>query len=139
MAVSGHNGNNETLIRMSSSAGLKLYDRNANEIKITQSITPIEMFLMRDLNAFNYSFEYINATSLGFLEGSYFLRNSFKIQTINASIHIEIKPINTSIGYLLVVKLGYMPLVNKTSADYSWFQIFCPSKKDWILFLFWEI
>ena len=34
MAVSGHNGNNETLIRMSSSTGLKLYDRNANEIKI---------------------------------------------------------------------------------------------------------
>ena len=130
MAVSGHNGNNETLIRMSSSTGLKFYDQNANEIKITQSIAPIEMFLMRDLNAFNHSFEYINATSLGFLEGSYFLKNSFKIQTINSSIHIEIKPINISIGYVLVVKLGYMPIVNKTSADYSWFQIFCPSKKN---------
>ena len=29
---------------------------------------------------------------------------------------------------MLVVKLGYMPIVNKTSADYSWFQIFCPNQ-----------
>ena len=37
MAVSGHNGNNETYIHMSYSIGLNFRDKNANEIKILQS------------------------------------------------------------------------------------------------------
>ena len=36
MAVSGHNGKNESHTGMSASIGLTLYDSNANEIKITK-------------------------------------------------------------------------------------------------------
>jgi len=128
MAISGHNGNNETLIDMSSSISLTFYDENANEIKIRQSKYPIDILIQRDQNTLNYSFEYINATSIGFLSGSYFLQNSFSLKMTNASIHIELKPLNVSIAYLVVLKFGYMPIINSTSADYTSFRIFCPSK-----------
>ena len=58
MAVSGHNGKNETHIGMSSSVGLTIYDSNANEIKITKSLSPIDIFIQRDEHTQNHSFEY---------------------------------------------------------------------------------
>jgi len=128
MAVSGHNGNNESLIGMSSSIGLSFYDENSNEIEILQTKTPIDIRIQRDPSTVNYPFYYVNATNIGFLPGTYLLQNYFKIITKNASLHIELKPVNMMIGYLLVLKLGYMPIVNSTSADYTSFQLFCPSK-----------
>ena len=128
MSTSGHNGNNETFIGMSSAIGLSFYDSNANEIRITQSKSPIDIIIQRDQNTLNYTFEYINATSMAFLSGAYLLQNSFTLKMINASIHIELKPINSSIAYLIVIKFGYMPIVNSTSSDYSYFKILCPSK-----------
>jgi len=133
MAISGHNGNNETHIGLSSSVGLSLYDENSNELEITQSLSPIDILIQRDQNVSRIKFEYVNATDNGFLSGSYFLQNSFKIKMNNASIHIELKPLNTSLAYLLVMKLGYMPLINSTHADYSFFKVFCPSNKDYFL------
>jgi hypothetical protein len=127
MAISGHNGNNETRIGMSSSIGLSFYDEHANEIEIGQSLLPFDFFIQRDQCTLNFAFEYVNATYLGFLQGTYFLQNSFSNKMSNASIHIELKPLNLTLGYLLVFKLGYMPIVNSTSADYTTFQIFCPS------------
>lgn len=127
MAVNGHNGRNETFIGMSSSIGLTFYDSKANEIKITQSLSPIDILIQRDQNAQNsFSFELINATNIGFLPGAFFLQNSFTIKSNNASIHIELKPLNITLGYLLVLKYGLMPTVNSTSADYSSFKLFCP-------------
>ena len=136
MAVSGHNGKNETHIGMSSSIGLTFYDENANEIEITQSLSPIDISIQRDQNAPNTSFEYVNATQLGFLSGSYFLQNSFTIKSNNASVHIELKPSNLSLGYLVVLKLGYMPFLNSTHSDYTSFEIFCPSKDFFVLNIF---
>jgi len=133
MAISGHNGNNETHIGLSSSVGLSLYDENSNELEITQSLLPIDILIQRDQNINQIKFEYVNATDIGFLSGSYFLQNSFKIKMNNASIHIELKPLNTTLAYLLVLKLGYMPLINSTNADYSSFKVFCPSKSDYFL------
>ena len=134
MAVSGHNGNNETRVGMSASIGLKFYDDNVNEIEITQSIRPIDILIQRDQNTLNYTFEYVNATNIGLLSGLHLLQNSFKIKMNNASIHIEISPLNLTVGYLLVMKLGFMPILNSTSADYTSFKIFCPSKDAFFYF-----
>ena len=128
MAVSGHNGNNETYIHMSYSIGLNFYDKNANEINILQSKSPIDIIIQRDQNTINYTFEYVNATGMGLLSGTFFLQNSFTLKMSNASIHIELKPVNQTIAYLLVLKLGYMPVVNTKSVEYTSFKVFCPRK-----------
>jgi hypothetical protein len=126
MAVSGHNGNNETLIGMSSYIGLSFYDKNMNEIEIKQTQRPIEMIIKRDPNMADYSFQYINISS--FQLSSSFLKNAFYLTANNASLHIELKPVNFSIGYLLIMKLGYTPILNSTFSDFSSFKFFCPGK-----------
>ena len=128
MAISGHNSDNETFIGLSPSIGLTFYDEFNNEIEISQSSKPIDISIQRDPATLDYyPFSYVNAISIGFLKNSYFLQNSFTLNMSNASLHIELKPLNSNIGYLLVLKLGYMPIVSATKADYSSFQLFCPS------------
>jgi hypothetical protein len=128
MAVSGHNGNNETLIGMSSSLGLSFYDYESNnEIEMSQSLTPIDILLPRDESVSKNSFQYVNATNLDFLDGSFYLQNNMNITTQNASIHIELKPLNESISYLIVLKLGHSPIINTTYADFTSFKFICPS------------
>jgi hypothetical protein len=126
MAVSGHNGNNETFIGVSNSMGLSLYDENSNEIPIRRTNVPIDIVLQRDSNLPEYSYYYVNASTFTFASGQFYLTNTFKITAKNASMHIELKPLNKYIGYVLVIKLASTPLVNSTHADYTWFQIFCP-------------
>ena len=129
MAVSGHNVNNETQIGMSSSIGLSIYDSETNnEIEIIQSKSPIDIIMPRDKSVLSYSHQFVNATNLEFHNGSFYLQNNLNITSNNASIHIELMPLNLSIGYLLVFKMGYMPIINSTYADYTTFKIICPSK-----------
>ena len=52
---------------------------------------------------------------------SSYLTNAFYLTGNNASIHIELKPVNFSIGYLFVMKLGYTPILNSTFADFTSF------------------
>ena len=112
---------------MSSSIGLSFYDQNMNDLEIIQTQRPIEMIIKRDPNIADYSFQYINISS--FQLSSSFLKNAFYLTANNASIHIELKPVNFTIGYLIIMKLGYTPILNSTFADFTSFKIYCPSKK----------
>ena len=125
MAVSGHNGNNESKIGMSVSIGLSFYDQNMNEIEIGESQTPIDLVIKRDQNVQEYSYQYVNATQIKF--SSLLLPKAFNLTSTNASIHIELKPLNFTIGYLMAMKLGYTPIINASYADITSFRIFCPS------------
>ena len=48
MAVSGHNGDNESFIGFSSSIALSFYDENINELDISNAPNPIDIFISRD-------------------------------------------------------------------------------------------
>jgi hypothetical protein len=132
MAISGQNGNNETLTGMSSSISLSIFDQNMNELEVAQTQMPIGLIIKRDPNMADYSFQYINITQ--FQLSSSFLSNALKITANNASIHIELKPINENLGYLLVLKLGNTPILNSTYSDFTSFKIFCPSKLFYFYF-----
>ena len=123
MAISGHNGNNETLISVSNSIGLSFYDTKNNEIPIKDS--SIEIKIKRDSNLPEIPYQYVNATQ--FELKSQFLPNAFNITSTNASIHIELIPLDVNIGYILVLKKGSPPLINSTYASYDAYKIFCPS------------
>ena len=92
MAISGHNGNNETLIGMSNSLGLSFYDLNMNKVEVSLTTTPIDILIKRDLSVQTNSFNYVNATQIQL--SSFYLTNAFNLTTTNASIHIELKPFN---------------------------------------------
>ena len=128
MAVSGHNGNNETFIGMSESIGLTFYDHNLNELEINRlkSSESIDIVMKRDPNLPEYQFQSVNISQLQL--SSAWLYNGFNLTSNNASIHIELKPFNRSIAYLILLKLGYSPVINSSYVDYTSFKIFCPSK-----------
>ena len=94
MAVSGHNGNNETFIGVSNSMGLTLYDENSNEIPISKTSEPIDIVLQRDSVLPEYSYYHVNESTVTLSSGQFYLTNTFKITAKNASIHIELKPLN---------------------------------------------
>lgn len=123
MAISGHNGNNETLIGSSNSIGLSFYDLVNNEISIRDS--SIEIMIKRDSNLPDIPFQYVNATQIPLI--TQYLPIAFKVKTKNASIHIELKPLDEKIGYVLVLKKKSTPIINTTYASYDAFKIFCPS------------
>jgi len=53
--------------------------------------------------------------------------DSFIISTNNVSIHYQLKPTNyLTIGYLIALKFGSYPFLNKTIQLFDMFQIFCP-------------
>jgi len=124
MAISGHNGNNETLIGVSNSVGLSFYDFNNNEIPITDS--SIDILINRDSNLPEISYQYINITQIQLI--SQYLPCAFNITSTNASIHIELQPIDATIAYILVLKFGSTPIINTTYASFDAYKIICPSR-----------
>jgi len=131
MATSGHNGNNETLTGNSSQIGLTFYDEFYEEIPITKTKEPLDIRIRRGLNISQFfSYQYVNHTDINenMALNSVFLQNAFNITSNNASIHIEFMPLNSTASYLFVLKLGYLPVINATNADYTAFKIFCSSK-----------
>jgi hypothetical protein len=128
MAVCGHNGNNETKIGLSNSVGISFYDENLNEIKIINSKSTINLTILRDVNLPEYLYQYVNATQIQLSSGSLFLHNGIKLKSKNASLHIELKPVNVTLSYLIVIKLGFTPVINEKTTEYSSFKIFCPSR-----------
>ena len=135
MAVSGHNGDNESFIGYSSSIGLSFYDESLNEIKVINSPTPIDITILRDPSLKNAKYQYVNVSQIKISNGSLFLQNGFYIKEINASVHIEIKPLNLNNSYLIVMKLGSTPIVNSTYTDHDFFKLICPCTNSLFLIL----
>jgi hypothetical protein len=138
MAVCGHNGDNESYVGFSSSIELSFYDESLNEIEISDTSKPIDIVISRDPSVSKHPYQYVNVSQIKLRSDSFILQNSFNLISTNASIHIELKPLNQSIGYLLVFKLGFSPIVNSIQTDYDSLEIFCPSKNSIILFDFYH-
>ena len=131
MAINGHNGNNETFIGVSNSLGLTFYDLKSNEIPIVKS--PIDIVIQRDSNLPEINFQYVNATQIQLSPESFYLPNAFNLTSTNASIHIELEPIDKNVGYFVALKLGSTPIINLTYSNYDAFQVYCPSNLNSIL------
>ncbi len=81
------------------------------------------------INLINLSPCDLNIDNIADLPKSSYLNNAFSLIADNASIHIELKPLNWTLAYLVVIKLGYTPILNSTYADFTSFKIFCPSRE----------
>ena len=138
MALTGSNGNNQTNIGSSRSLGYSIYDENSNEIPVNNLATPINFWIGKDPNVPITPYKYVNAInasqlntsqSLAYLNDSQvincFIVTGLSLNGANISIHIQLKPINVSLNYLLLVKFGDNPLLQ--NHFYDKMNIFCPS------------
>ena len=143
MTVTGYNGDNETNIGASRSLSYTLYDEFNQEIAVSNQVKPIEFWISRDTNVAIEPFKLINAVNaslinisssdaISLLHGSQlingFLVNGFNMSGgVNASIHIQLKPVNKSLSYLTLLKFGDNPSLQTNNKNYDVLNLFCPS------------
>jgi len=101
---------------VSRSISFSLFDLNGTEISLDY---PIEIFIPRDPNRILPPMILQNTTSRQQLFNFHYVN----ITTIlSISVHIEIEPLNSSVGYLLIYKFDKIPQLNETD---GW-SILCP-------------
>jgi hypothetical protein len=107
---------------MSNTLSLEIYDSAQKKLKINQNEKNIQISIKRDENLYTDPFKYINTSSIQALSFIYFKLNSNKS---NYSLHVQLKPENSSIAYLTLIKFKGLPSLNENSYDLM--KISCPS------------
>ena len=129
MASCVHNGNNETKIGLSHSMAITFSNNNGDEIEIAESAKFIEIWIPRDLNQPTVNPYYVNISKQANNNNdsdSHLFPIGLNVTTLNSSIHVEISPLNFSIGYLVMLKFNMTPKINSTFKDYDHWNMFCP-------------
>jgi hypothetical protein len=132
MATCVHNGNNETNIGLSQSIAISFSNNHENEIEIKDSAQLIDIWIPREMNFLDVHPNFVNLTGIAnnknISEKQELFTIGLKLETQNSSIHIEISPFDSSVGYLVFLKFNMTPRINsKFGQDYDNWKLFCPS------------
>lgn len=123
-ALIGLNGDNETNVGKSKSISLSFYDDNdGSEIQVNNQTNPIEFWIQKDQNKNDYKFYNLTYSN------DLFLINTFFKKTANSSIHIQIRPNNLELGYLILFKFDDIPSLTSSEEKYDFWKFYCPSGK----------
>ena len=116
----------------SRSISLTILDHNLAEVLIQTNLTnPIELMIPRDPNMvippmFLQNVTSINATPHNQLFYLYYIDIT---NLPSVSVHFEIHPINTSLGYLFIYKFETSPILNSSINQIDGWTLFCPSSR----------
>jgi hypothetical protein len=132
MATCVHNGNNETNIGLSQSIAISFSNNHENEIEIKDSAQLIDIWIPREMNFLDVHPNFVNLTGIAnnknISEKQELFTIGLKLETQNSSIHIEISPFDSSVGYLVLLKFNMTPRINSSfGQDYDNWKLFCPS------------
>jgi len=126
--ASADQSNSQSNTNLSRSISFSILDQNGNEVLIeTNSTNPIELIIPRDPNLIIPSMILQNVTSTP----HYQLFNLHYVNitsTLPISVHLEIHPLDATIGYLLIYKFDGIPQLNQSD---GW-TLFCPSSKSFV-------
>ncbi len=129
--ASADQSKSESNTNLSRSISFSILDQNGNEVLIeTNSSNPIELIIPRDPSLIIPSMILQNVTSTP----HYQLFNLHYVNitsTLPISVHLEIHPLDATIGYLLIYKFDGIPQSNQSD---GW-TLFCPSSKFYLIFL----
>lgn len=119
------NLNSDIGIGNSSSMSLSFYGANMKEYSVSGYSQGFYFYIA--MNPPQTTFELVNITSLNLTGSNQLLTYSFELTSPNQSVTIELRPTDMTIGYLVVLKYGQVPVITSTSQVYDKFQVFCPS------------
>ena len=135
MAVTGTNGDNEAFVSSSKTIGLSFSDENNNNIPVggLSGSDRIQFSIKRDVTSSMYqlvdvSYHNLSANSTNG-EPKFFLQNGFSVNASNATILINLKPVNISKAYLVLIEFGQNPFLNQTHQLFDYWKLLCPSGK----------
>lgn len=132
-------GNSESpggVTNLSTSMSLSLLDQSGNDVPILASVEhPIEFIIPRDVNVVVSPMVLQNVTSLNGHNRSFNLHfvNITQNSNLTVSLHFEMHPLNTSLGYLLIYKFDGAPQLNSSINQTDGWSLFCPSGELFLL------
>lgn len=126
LSISGFNSRNETYTGSSLGLELSFLDQNGDVIPVQNLLTPIEVWVPRSTSASEDIYQYVNTSNVTISNDFQLMPNSVNISSTNASLHIQIRPKNFNLAYLVLVRFGSTPILNRTSAIYDYWTILCP-------------
>jgi len=117
---------------LSTSISLSLLDRDKNEISIPTTVDhPYRFLIPRDPNRIIPPMALQNVTSMNSIPHHLLFNlhyiNIVQSNNLTVSVHIEIEPLNTSLGYLFIYKFDSSPQLNSSISQIDGWSLFCPS------------
>ena len=130
--ASADQSSTQSTTNMSRSISLTVIDPNGEEISIQASRTqPIELIIPRDPNVVIPTMTFQNVTSFNATPH----KQLFNLHYINitnslpVSVHFEIQPLNTALGYLFIYKFDGSPILNSSVNQIDGWTLLCPSSE----------
>lgn len=131
LAISGHNGKNESKVGSSKSLEIDFFDDNGKKISIDNIPVPIQLWIPRQSGLYQrFKYDIGNVKNMSLKSSQQVMPILVDMNASNSSLHVQLKPNNTNIGYLFLVKFGSTPLLNSTYSSYDHWKIFCPYSSD---------
>ena len=127
------NSKSSSNTNVSRSISLSILDQNGNEISVqTDPDHPIEIIIPRDPNLIIPSMNLQNVTSMNATPHNQLFHLHYLNLTTSlpVSVHVEIQPLNTSLGYLFIYRLDQIPLLNSSINLIDGWALFCPSSRS---------
>ena len=116
---------------VSRSISFSLLDRDGNEVVVaTNSSQPIEIIIPRDENLPVPPMKLQNVTSLSLLPHAQTFNLHFanlSTFTSSFSIHLQLRPLNSNLSYMLIYAFDRSPRLNSSINDVDGWTILCPS------------
>jgi hypothetical protein len=121
---------------LSTSISLSLLDQSGNNVPILANVNhPIEFIITRDVNMILPSMALQNVTSMtsdghNQLFNLHYVNITQSQSNLTVSLHFEMHPLNTSLGYLMIYKFDGSPQLNSSINQTDGWSLMCPSSKS---------
>jgi len=121
----------QTNTNLSTTISLSVLDQNGNDVPIHASIDhPIEFIIPRDINMIVSPMALQNVTTMNDNHNRIFNLHFVNITQSNSnltvSLHFEMHPLNTSLGYLLIYRFDDSPQLNSSINQTDGWSLLCP-------------
>ena len=118
---------------VSRSISFSILDRDGNEVNVrTDPSHPIEIVIPRDENLLVPPMMLQNVTSASLVAHA----QTFNLHFVNLSsltssfsIHLQLRPLNSNLSYLLIYKFDQSPRLNSSISDIDGWSLLCPSSE----------
>jgi hypothetical protein len=117
-------------INLSRSMSLSIFDQYQHEIVLqTNASNPFQLFIHHESASSLPSMHLENVTSNthGHLFSLHWINTTFDYSTM---LHFQMKPLNTSLAYLLIYAFDRSPQLNRSLHNIDGWTLFCPSSKS---------
>jgi hypothetical protein len=127
----------QTNLNLSNLLSITFFDKNNHEIPVQTTVNnSIEFFIPRDVNLIVPPMVIQNVSSL--IVDSLINNRQFNLHFINItqsnsnmsiSIHLQMRSLNNSLGYMLIYKFDSIPQLNSSLNNIDGWSMLCPNSK----------